>query len=407
MKSTTEPNDDAAMENEPNDDNNEIDDNDEIDHDRPASTNEPRNKKKRKSRSDKRKKQEAADLEEEKRLTSLLFGGASTKEINDDENKDDDQTNYSLFWDTKTNKSKRGRPSAAAAEDDFHQNDDNDDDDDVFYDAVDSNNDTRSRPKGATAEQPLFQIDRVGASSETEIHHQQEDVKDGHQKVDPPHVTFKRQTKTKQSQKDGDTSNRTGAATAAWTDDDDDAAAAVTMDLLQVDRLRKLRTSRNETQPLAVDELEARLRQRYQTTMARTARTDWARLDRANQNNDQTKKQKDKKKTKGDNDEDEDDDDLVVSSRPLLISSSGSIKRRLEPNLITMVRCRDANQSDPSQSVVQCVHFHPGSSDPNRPLLLTAGLDKTLRFFHVRKDGSEKVHGMHCTCLDWITMTSC
>ena len=54
--------------------------------------------------------------------------------------------------------------------------------------------------------------------------------------------------------------------------------------------------------------------------------------------------------------------------------------RRLPPNIINLKRIPDVNQSDPNKAAVQAVHFHPGT-DPDKPLILTAGLDKSLRFF--------------------------
>lgn len=46
--------------------------------------------------------------------------------------------------------------------------------------------------------------------------------------------------------------------------------------------------------------------------------------------------------------------------------------------MIETTRLRDANQQEPSSSVVQSVEFHPAGR-----LLLTAGLDKRLRLFQV------------------------
>ena len=40
---------------------------------------------------------------------------------------------------------------------------------------------------------------------------------------------------------------------------------------------------------------------------------------------------------------------------------------------------KDANQADPSSAVVRSVEFHPSGN-----LLLTASLDKRVRFFQVR-----------------------
>jgi U3 small nucleolar RNA-associated protein 18 len=59
------------------------------------------------------------------------------------------------------------------------------------------------------------------------------------------------------------------------------------------------------------------------------------------------------------------------------------------------VRCPDANAGHYNSSTVNAVQFHPGS-DEDEPLMMTAGLDKTLRFFKIKgSEGSEKVHGIH------------
>lgn len=157
-------------------------------------------------------------------------------------------------------------------------------------------------------------------------------------------------------------------AGAAWVDEDDEAVEA---SILQTSRLRKLRKTRTEegADKLSGSELEKRLRERYMETAQVGARTDWAAVD------------------------DAEEEVKDTTSTPLLLSSS---RRRLKPGRIELVRCPDANQMDPSRSVVQAVQFHRGS-DPDRPLLLTAGLDKSLRFFQIGSEKSEKIHGIHCT----------
>jgi hypothetical protein len=172
----------------------------------------------------------------------------------------------------------------------------------------------------------------------------------------------------------------------AWVDDDD---ADLEVNLLGTSRLRKLRKTKTEEAASALNglELEQRLRQRYQNTTQSAARTDWARLGE-----------------KGETEDDQSDAEdaaLQSSSAPLVLQSAAS--QRLPPNILNIMRCPDANQADPSKSVVQAVNFHP-SSDPERPLLLTAGLDKTLRFFQVGEEKSEKVHGIHCK---FRSMTIC
>lgn len=156
----------------------------------------------------------------------------------------------------------------------------------------------------------------------------------------------------------------------AWVDDEDEAEVSL---VESSNRLRKLRRSREETEAITADELEQRLRKRYEESAQRSARTDWANPNQA-----------------------EEEEDPVAR----FFSTAGSVLKstrdRLPPNILKIVRCPDANQADYNQSVVRAVNFHPGS-DPDKPLLLTAGLDKTLRFFQVDAEKSEKIHGIHCT----------
>lgn len=65
----------------------------------------------------------------------------------------------------------------------------------------------------------------------------------------------------------------------------------------------------------------------------------------------------------------------LLASSTRLVSNRG---RQLQPNNIYALRCKDANQQDPSNAVVRSVQFHPSGE-----LLLSAGMDKALRFFQV------------------------
>lgn len=192
--------------------------------------------------------------------------------------------------------------------------------------------------------------------------------------------------------RDGDDGDGRDPSNApAWIDQDDRNLSVNIID--SSSRLKKLRKSRHEAAAVALDgdEFERRLRQRYENTTQTTARTDWAKLEDVRTATTVQEKQL----------TDVEDDDAAVAaellgstSAPLLASS----RDRLPPNILNIVRCPDANQSDPNDAVVQAVHFHPGS-DPEKPLLLTAGLDKTLRFFQVGADSSQKIHGIHCKYL--------
>ena len=146
----------------------------------------------------------------------------------------------------------------------------------------------------------------------------------------------------------------------AWKDDDDDIQVHLK------NRLAKLRHNRHEG-AVTTQQLEGRLRNFYQQSL--TAQTNWAKLPDEN---------------------DHAEENAVIDTDEPMLSQGG-----LKQTILATVRCPDANMSDPNQAAIQAVHFHPGS-DPDRPLLLTAGLDKTLRFFQVGEEKSEKIHGIHC-----------
>lgn len=158
-------------------------------------------------------------------------------------------------------------------------------------------------------------------------------------------------------------------AAPAWVDDEDEAGLSL---VESSTRLRKLRRSREETEAIPADELEQRLRKRYEESTQRSARTDWSNPKQVEE---------------------------IEDPLARFFSTAGSVLKstrdQLPPNILKIVRCPDANQADYNQSVVRAVNFHP-DSDPDKPLLLTAGLDKTLRFFQVGAEKSEKIHGIHC-----------
>eukprot|EP00751_Fragilariopsis_kerguelensis_P033879 CAMPEP_0170969996 /NCGR_PEP_ID=MMETSP0735-20130129/44313_1 /TAXON_ID=186038 /ORGANISM="Fragilariopsis kerguelensis, Strain L26-C5" /LENGTH=517 /DNA_ID=CAMNT_0011389577 /DNA_START=40 /DNA_END=1594 /DNA_ORIENTATION=- len=195
-----------------------------------------------------------------------------------------------------------------------------------------------------------------------------------------------------------DDDRRKDNSTPAWEDPDD-----ATIKLIDgSSRLKKLRSTRQETQALSSHELEQRLRKRYESSSQATARTDWAAESK-------------EPKITDDEEENMDGDDaalaLFSTSKSLLASS----RNQLPPNILNIIRCPDANLADPNKAVIRCIDFHPGSdsdqplmltagldktdfhpgSDSDQPLMLTAGLDKTLRFFQIGEEKSEKIHGIH------------
>ncbi|CAM9145139.1 unnamed protein product [Chrysoparadoxa australica] len=153
---------------------------------------------------------------------------------------------------------------------------------------------------------------------------------------------------------------------AAWTDDDDSDKDIV--DISKRHRLRKLRKEEWEG-ALSAGNFEERLRERFQVS---NVKVDWAKGGQ--------------EPVRDPDDSSDDEGDFLKSGEALLASGSG----RLLPGAIDIVRCKDANQHDPSSAVVRCVEFHPQGE-----LLLTGGYDKTLRFFQVDGTRNAKVHGVN------------
>lgn len=292
-------------------------------------------------KSAKRLRREAAELEEENRLASLLFASSPS-------------------------------PSASTT----------------------ANNKSRKRDKKKTEKQAtesdaksselLFQIDRSGVDEGGNFH-------DGSEQEEPSAMrapaTENNSTPVFDGSSDGEDDEGDKDDGPAWVDEDDEN---VRVDLLSTNRMKKLRRTRTEEAASALSgaHFEHRLRQRYQDTMQHTARTDWAAIHETTQ-----EVEDDDNDTANDSDDTAAIDLLQSSSAPLL--ATGSSSNKLPPGILNISRCPDANLADPSAATVQAVHFHP-ASNPDRPLLLTAGFDKTLRFFQVGAEKSEKIHGIHC-----------
>lgn len=188
------------------------------------------------------------------------------------------------------------------------------------------------------------------------------------------------------------------------------------------DRLKKLRRYRDETNPLSFKEYELRLRERFMSTSSVAARTDWASVGLAQKQQQQQledededggvqrRKKNKKNKTRGyassSSSEDSSDDDeeykdkatQLLQSNASLFETSNKSGLALPPTLLNVVRARNGNLSDPNNSVVNATQFHP-QSDEDSPLLMTAGMDKMLRFFRINDDNNNgentKIHGIH------------
>lgn len=227
--------------------------------------------------------------------------------------------------------------------------------------------------------QPLFFEDRDGFDSEADA--EEED----HIVVVP-------------SKKRADPSSERTETKPVWFDEDDEDA---TIDLAKVKRRRKLRKSVGE-EIVSGSEYSKRIRDFYATkTSAGASRaTAWAQLpcERKGEKGDDDQNDSDEE----DNGEDEPDasdkvKSLLRSTAKLLSSgkTSAEIKNHqerppLQSSVLVVKQMRNANEEDPSKSEARCVEFHPSGR-----LLLTAGLDKTLRIFQVDGEQNAKVQGVH------------
>lgn len=196
---------------------------------------------------------------------------------------------------------------------------------------------------------------------------------------------------------ENDEVDTTEAAGPAWVDDDD-----VEIDLMAATRTSKLRKTiegefhleprlRKPTfDPLSPpentvsnEEYESRLRERQKEVSVKVGGADftsWADPETANQTKPRA------------NSYDSDDStpslsNVLSSAAPLLATS-----KNIPPTTISSVRVQDLNQVDYNKSTVCSVKFHPDGA-----IALTAGYDKTLRFFALSSDPkgpASKIHGI-------------
>lgn len=149
----------------------------------------------------------------------------------------------------------------------------------------------------------------------------------------------------------------------AWIDADD---AGVRVDVSVQPRLRKLRRDAGET-VLVGEAYRQRLRAQFETIHGAVPL--WA---------DTTKILVQPT--------DADDDDVLRQGGSVLRSGSS----RVPSTVLDTTRVKDANQHAVSQAVVQSCQFHPTA-----PALFTAGLDRSLRIFHVDGKANSLLQTIH------------
>ncbi|KAD4584433.1 hypothetical protein E3N88_22034 [Mikania micrantha] len=146
-----------------------------------------------------------------------------------------------------------------------------------------------------------------------------------------------------------------------WVDEEEQN---IRIDISKVNRLRKLRKDEDET-VITGTEYVSRLRALH---VKLNPGTDWARLDSRARNDT--------------SDSDSDQETVFQTSEDLVVKS----KSKLLPGLLEYARLVDANAQDPSNGPINSVQFHN-----NGQLLLTAGLDKKLRFFQIDGKRNTKI----------------
>ncbi|KAL1188975.1 putative U3 small nucleolar RNA-associated protein 18 [Cardamine amara subsp. amara] len=155
---------------------------------------------------------------------------------------------------------------------------------------------------------------------------------------------------------------------AAWEDEEE---KQMNINIASVNRLRKLRKEENEGL-ISGSEYIARLRAHHAKL---NPGTDWARPD----------SQVIDGESSDDGNQDGGVDDVLRTNEDLVVKSGA----KLCAGLLEYSKLVDANAADPSNGPINSVHFHQ-----NAQLLLTAGLDRRLRFFQIDGKRNTKIQSI-------------
>ncbi|PXF46939.1 U3 small nucleolar RNA-associated protein 18-like [Gracilariopsis chorda] len=189
-------------------------------------------------------------------------------------------------------------------------------------------------------------------------------------------------------------------AKPVWVDEDDES---LSVDLLKVPRRKKLRKSLGEKH-VSATEYAKRIREYYanESETKGGASKGWAQLPS------QKKKQHDESGDESSLDEEDMSDTergLSENMNSLLQSTASLLAKRkrarrndgngdgapvLPTKVLKLRVLNNANHEDPCQAEARCVEFHPSGR-----VLLTAGLDKTLRLFQVQGRDCTRVQSVH------------
>ncbi|OVA13046.1 WD40 repeat [Macleaya cordata] len=159
----------------------------------------------------------------------------------------------------------------------------------------------------------------------------------------------------------------------AWVDDEE---MKTNIDIAKLNRLRKLRKDEKETSILGSDYVE-RLRAHH---VKLNPGTEWAQAGPWSGDG------SDAENEAGVGDKDTDgNDDILRTNEDIVVK--GGVK--LLPGLLEFSKLVDANAEDPSNGPINSVQFHR-----NAQLLLTAGLDRRLRFFQIDGKRNTKIQSI-------------
>lgn len=191
----------------------------------------------------------------------------------------------------------------------------------------------------------------------------------------------------------------------AWIDEDDDPQNGLSVDVKAVKRNRKLRESASEKKiPESV--YQQRIRDYYARESRRIGQGTWAELPSeklSGRASALVSGDGDLELETSDSDQHPDGDTLGADAdneAEILMRSTGplcSVREQrakgsstLRSGVLDIRQVKDANLEDRNRSVVNALEFHPSGR-----LLLTGGLDSTLRIFHVDGKRNSKVQGVH------------
>ncbi|XP_024166424.1 U3 small nucleolar RNA-associated protein 18 homolog isoform X2 [Rosa chinensis] len=169
---------------------------------------------------------------------------------------------------------------------------------------------------------------------------------------------------------------------AVWEDDEE---AKANVNIARVNRLRKLRKEEDESL-ISGSEYVSRLRAQH---VKLNPGTEWAQLDSEPRNNiysdDESSDDEDRAVVARGYKDVGAVDDLLRTNEDLVVKSSS----KLLPGLLEYSILTDANAEEPSNGPINSVQFHR-----NAQLLLTAGLDRRLRFFQIDGKRNAKIESI-------------